>query len=85
MADEIKELMLEIDAFTQERDWDQFHNPKDLAVALSIEASELLEAFLWKQPEDAKVEKIKEALADIFNYALLIASKYGFDVAEIDS
>lgn len=83
MADEIKELMHEIDAFTQERDWDQFHNPKDLAVALSIEASELLEAFLWKQPEDAKVEKVREELADVFNYALLIASKYGFDVADI--
>ena len=83
MANEIKELMHEIDAFTQERDWDQFHNPKDLAVALSIEASELLEAFLWKQPEDAKIEKVKEELADVFNYALLIASKYNFDVAEI--
>lgn len=83
MANEIKELMQEIDAFTQERDWDQFHNPKDLAVALSIEASELLEAFLWKQPEKAKVEKVKEELADVFNYALLIASKYGFDVADI--
>lgn len=83
MANEIKELMREIDAFTQERDWDQFHNPKDLAIALSIEASELLEAFLWKQQEDAKVDKVKEELADVLNYALLIASKYDFDVAEI--
>lgn len=83
MANDIKELMHEIDAFTQDRDWDQFHNPKDLAVALSIEASELLEAFLWKQPEDAKIEKVREELADVFNYALLIASRYGFDVAEI--
>ena len=83
MANEIKELMREIDAFTQERDWDQFHNPKDLAIALSLEASELLEAFLWIQPEAAKKEKVKEELADVFNYALLIASKYNFDVAEI--
>ena len=83
MSDEIKELMREIDAFTQERDWDQFHNPKDLAIALSIEASELLETFLWKQPEKAKEEKVKEELADVLNYALLIASKYDFDVAEI--
>lgn len=75
--------MREIDAFTQERDWDQFHNPKDLAIALSVEASELLEAYLWKQPEEAKVEKVKEELADIINYALLIAGKYGFDVAGI--
>ena len=83
MANEINELMHEIDAFTQERDWDQFHNPKDLALALSIEASELLEAFLWKRPEEAKREKVKEELADVLNYALLIASKYEFDVAEI--
>ena len=83
MSNEINELMREIDAFTQERDWDQFHNPKDLALALSIEASELLEAFLWKRPEEAKTEKVKEELADVFNYALLIASKYGFDVAAI--
>lgn len=83
MANEIRELMHEIDAFTQEREWDQFHNPKDLAVALSLEAAELLEAFLWKQPEEAKTDKVREELADVFNYALLIASKYGFDVAEI--
>ena len=83
MANEIKELMHEIDVFTQERDWDQFHNPKDLAIALSIEASELLEAYLWKQPEAAKIEKVKEELADIINYALLIASKYDLDVAKI--
>ena len=83
MSNEINDLMREIDAFTQERDWDQFHNPKDLAIALSIEASELLEAFLWKRPEDADIEKVKEELADIINYALLMASKYGLDVAEI--
>lgn len=83
MSNEITELMHEINAFTNERDWDKFHNPKDLAVALSIEASELLEAFLWKKPEDAKLEKVKEELADVINYALLIASKYDLDVAEI--
>lgn len=83
MSDEIKDLAREIDAFTQERDWDQFHNPKDLAIALSIEASELLEEFLWKQPGEEKVEKVREELADIFNYALLMAGKYGFDVSEI--
>ena len=83
MANEIRELMQEIDAFTQERDWDKFHNPKDLAIALSIEASELLEAFLWKQPEDAKIENVKEELADVINYSFLLASKYGFDIAAI--
>lgn len=75
--------MAEVRQFTIDRDWDQFHNPKDLAVALSIEASELLEVFLWKKPEDAKIEKVKEELADVINYALLIADKYNLDVAEI--
>ena len=83
MADDIKELTKEIVQFTQERDWDQFHNPKDLAVALSIEASELLEAFLWKKPEEARLEKVKEELADVINYALLLADKYDLDVAAI--
>ena len=69
--------------FTQERDWDQFHNGKDLALALSIEASELNEAFLWKQAEDVNVEKVKEELADIVNYAILIADKYNLDIKEI--
>lgn len=83
MADSIKDLMRDIDKFTQERDWDQFHNPKDLAIALSIEASELLEAFLWKKPEEANPDKIKEELADVINYALQLASKCGLDVDEI--
>ena len=83
MADEIKELTKEIVQFTQERDWDQFHNPKDLAIALSIEASELLETFLWRNSEDAKLEKVKEELADVLNYALLLADKYNLDVTTI--
>lgn len=80
---EFKELMTEIDRFTEERDWDQFHNPKDLAVALSIEASELMELYLWKKPEEANIGKVKEELADVFNYAFLIASKYQLDVPAI--
>ena len=75
--------MSAIRQFTEDRDWDQFHNGKDLALALSIEASELNEAFLWKNAEDVKVEKVKEELADVFNYAFLLADKYGLDVREI--
>ena len=75
--------MQEIREFTEERDWDQFHNGKDLALALSIEASELNEAFLWKDAKDVKIEKIREELADVFNYAFLIADKYNLDVREI--
>lgn len=80
---DIEELRKAIVQFTQERDWDQFHNGKDLALALSIEASELNEAFLWKEAKDVNVEKVKEELADIFNYAILIADKYDLDVKQI--
>jgi NTP pyrophosphatase (non-canonical NTP hydrolase) len=79
----MKELMREIRQFTEDRDWDQFHNGKDLALALSIEASELNEAFLWKEAKDVKIEKVREELADVFNYAFLIADKYDLDVREI--
>lgn len=80
---DIQELTNAIRQFTEERDWDQFHNGKDLAIALSLEASELLEAYLWKAAEDVKVEKVKEELADVFNYALQIADKYNLDVKQI--
>lgn len=79
----MKDLIKEIRKFTEDRDWDQFHNGKDLALALSIEAAELNEAFLWKDAKDVKIEKVKEELADIFNYAFLIADKYQLDVKEI--
>ncbi len=78
-----EELKSKIKQFSVDRDWDQFHNGKDLAIALSIEASELQEAFLWKNPEDVKIEKVREELADIFNYAILIADKYNLDIREI--
>lgn len=80
---DIKEIINALIKFRNDRDWEQFHNPKDLAVALSIEAGELLENFLWKSAEEAKPEKVKEELADILAYAFLLADKYGFDVREI--
>ena len=80
---DIELIMKEIVCFTEDRDWDQFHNGKDLALALSIEASELNEAFLWKKPEEVNIEKVKEELADIMNYAFLIAHKYDMDIKEI--
>ena len=80
---DLEELRQAIVKFTQERDWDQFPNGKDLALALSIEASELNEAFLWKDAKDVKIEKVKEELADIFNYAILIADKYNLDIKQI--
>ena len=79
----LEELRKAIVQFTQERDWDQFHNGKDLALALSIEAAELNEAFLWKDASKVNVDKVKEELADIFNYAILIADKYDLDIKQI--
>lgn len=69
--------------FSDDRDWAQFHNAKDLALALSIEVAELNELFLWKQAEDADREKVKEELADVFAYALQLAAKYELDVNRI--
>jgi len=80
---DIQELIEANRVFSEERDWDQFHNGKDLAIALSIEANELLEAFLWKEAEEAKIEQIREELADVFNYAFMMADKYHLDVKEI--
>ena len=80
---DLEDLRQSIVKFTQERDWDQFHNGKDLALALSIEAAELNEAFLWKDASKVNVEKVKEELADIFNYAILIADKYDLDIKQV--
>lgn len=80
---DIKQLTEALLTFRNQRDWEQFHNPKDLALALSVEAGELLELFLWKADNEADREKVKEELADVFAYAFLMAEKYGFDVKEI--
>lgn len=80
---EIDKITEELRKFRDERDWAQFHNPKDIAIALSIEASELLEVFLWKSAEDADVNSVKEELADVFAYAFMLADKYGLDVSRI--
>jgi NTP pyrophosphatase (non-canonical NTP hydrolase) len=79
-TDEITQALLK---FRNERDWEQFHNHKDLALAITIEAGELLELFLWKHAEEANPEKVKEELADVFAFAFLLAEKYGFDVKDI--
>lgn len=80
---EIKEITEALIKFRNERDWEQFHNPKDLALAINVEAGELLELFLWKNSEEADKEKVKEELADIFSFGFLLAEKYGFDVKNI--
>jgi NTP pyrophosphatase (non-canonical NTP hydrolase) len=83
---DIQEIINELVKFRNERDWAQFHDTKNLAVALSIEAAELNEIFLWKdskESEQVDKEKIKEELADVFAYAFLLAEKQGLDVKQL--
>ena len=80
--DEIKQLTDAVLRFRDARDWAQFHNAKDLAAGLSIEAGELLEQFLWKQPKDADPSKVREELADVLIFALLLAHEQKIDLAQ---
>lgn len=80
---DIQQLTEILRRFRDERDWAQFHNAKDLAMALNIEAAELLEVFLWKTPEQADINSVKEELADVITFALLLADKYDLDVKQI--
>jgi NTP pyrophosphatase (non-canonical NTP hydrolase) len=80
---DIKEITEKLLRFRDERDWSQFHNSKDLAIAINVEAGELLEIFLWKHPESANKDKLREELADIMAFCLLLAEKEGLDVREI--
>jgi NTP pyrophosphatase (non-canonical NTP hydrolase) len=83
---DIKELINELTEFRDKRDWAQFHDSKNLALAISIEAAELNELFLWKngnESEEVDKEKIKEELADVLVFSFLLANKHGFDVTEI--
>jgi NTP pyrophosphatase (non-canonical NTP hydrolase) len=81
--DDIKQITQALIKFRDERDWEQFHNPKDLAIAISAEVGELLELFLWRKAEDADAEKVKQELADILAFSFLLAEKYNFDIKEI--
>lgn len=72
--------------FRDDRDWKQFHNPKDLAISISLEAAELLEVFQWSGEDishEGKIEKIKEELADVVNYSILMAESCNLDLDEI--
>jgi len=83
---DIKDITSELIAFRDERDWKQFHDSKNLATAISIEAAELNELFLWKnvdESENVDRKRIEEELADILAYAFLMAEKHKFNVKEI--
>ncbi|MGX7107489.1 nucleotide pyrophosphohydrolase [Hutsoniella sourekii] len=79
-------LMKKVDQFRDERDWRQFHNEKDLALSISLEAAELLEIFQWKTSKEAiesDLDHLKEELADVIIYSLMLASNLNLDIEEI--
>jgi len=81
-----EETVKKLIRFRDDRDWRQFHTPKDLAISLSLEAAELLEVFQWSGTDmerSDKLEKIKEELADVLSYCLLMADVCGLDPDEI--
>ncbi len=78
-------LVERVVAFRNERNWGQYHNPKDLALALSVEAAELLENFQWKSSDEAVREKrvaIEDELGDVLIYALFLCHAMGIDPAD---
>lgn len=87
----IKELIGRVQAFCEERDWDQFHNPKDLAIGISTEANELLDIFRFKSEKEmqeifadsVKREHVEEELADTFFFILRFAQKNQIDLGAI--
>ncbi|MBI2134966.1 nucleotide pyrophosphohydrolase [Candidatus Woesearchaeota archaeon] len=84
----IQELKDKVKKFCEDRDWDQYHNAKDLAIGITTEASELLEHFRFKSEEDikeilkSKKQKVSEELADVFYFVLRLAQKYDIDLAK---
>ena len=86
MSDSFEELKKEITQFRDERNWKQFHTPKDLAICISLEAAELLEVFQWSGKDvfvENKRAKIEEERADVMMYCLLMADITGLDMEEI--
>lgn len=87
-TDKSKKIQQAIIDFRNRRDWEQFHDPKNLAEAISIEAGELLENFLWKTTEESrliegvKLDNVKQESADIFIYLLLLCESLNFDLLD---
>lgn len=82
----MEKSMEKINQFRDDRNWRQFHNEKDLAISISLEASELLELFQWKQPEEVtttQLERIKEELADVLIYSYMMADNLNLDIDTI--
>ncbi|MEG0052251.1 MAG: nucleotide pyrophosphohydrolase [Comamonas sp.] len=89
--DVLKSLQAELSAFAADRDWEQFHSPKNLAMALSVEAGELLERFQWLSPEQSEraalsssaLHGVEEEMADVLLYLLRLADRLDVDLAAV--
>ena len=78
----LEELSLRIKNFNEDREWDQFHTPSNLAKSISIEANELLECFQWNDTE-YNMDNVIEELADVANYCLQMAQVLGVDIIDV--
>ena len=81
----MKEIIEKLRTFTEERDWKKFHSPKNLAMALSVEAAEIVEHFQWLTQEQSynlgpdKIKKVRDEIGDVFIYLAMLADKLGID------
>lgn len=88
MASDIADLQKRIREFVDERDWDKFHNPKDLAISLSLEAAEVLEHFQWKNDQEMadhvinRKDDVGEEIADVLYWVLLLSNKVELDLTD---
>ncbi|MBC8259473.1 MAG: nucleotide pyrophosphohydrolase [SAR324 cluster bacterium] len=84
----MKDLKKQLRLFAAERDWDQFHSPKNLSMAMSVEAAEILEIFQWMSDEESrqldqqKLQHLEEEIGDVMNYLVALADKFGMDPLE---
>ena len=76
-----EDLLGKLRQLVSDRDWSQFHSPENLAKSISIEAAELLECYQWDS--EADIQAVRDELADVLTYCLLLMDKYGFDLEEI--
>ncbi len=84
--DNYKNIIKKLIAFRNDRDWEQFHDARNLSLALILEASELNELFLWKKDSEidtVNINRIKDELADVLIYSLLLAEKFDLDIFQI--
>src|SRR3972149_3131497 len=85
----VQQLRDRVASFVHERDWERYHNPKDIAISTSVEAAELLELFQWKSDEEADLrdarfrEAVEDELADVFVYCLSLANAIGCDLSDV--